>query len=577
MAERRGRPKKAPPGPPQWTTACPDWERRIVARESLVPCAPLFPEEAEAGLRVFRELRAVDVGPGLTLGDISRPWLLSIVEAIFGAYDPETGRRLIREFFLLIPKKQGKSTDAAGIILTALLLNWRHSAEMGILAPTIEVANNAWRPARDAIKADEELSALLHVQDHIRTITHRTTGATLQVVAADPQAVAGKKWAVTLVDELWLFGKHPTADRMLLEATGGMLSRPEGFVMYLSTQSDEPPAGVFKQKLDYARGVRDGRIVDPAFMPVLYEFPRAMIESGAARLPENFGIVNPNLGASVDEAELLRLRSQAQEGGEGKFRDWLAKHLNIEIGLSLAGDKWAGADFWEAQAREGVTLDLILERCDVATVGLDGGGLRDLYGLCVLGRDRETGEWLAWFKAFAHPSVIEYQKELEPRLRDFEKAGDLVFVKRVRDDIEEIARIVASVSEAGLFDRPPDGEQAVIGVDRNGIDDTLDELEAVGIGMEKVRGIAQGAPLMSHITTAERRLAGGELWHSGCALMNWCVGNAKTERKGNAVLVTKEVSKGKIDPLMALFNAVALMSRVQSAAPPEVVVLDIAA
>lgn len=573
MAERRGRPKKAPPGPPQWTTACPDWERRIVARESLVPCAPLFPEEAEAGLRVFRELRAVDVGPGLTLGDISRPWLLSIVEAIFGAYDPETGRRLIREFFLLIPKKQGKSTDAAGIILTALLLNWRHSAEMGILAPTIEVANNAWRPARDAIKADEELSALLHVQDHIRTITHRTTGATLQVVAADPQAVAGKKWAVTLVDELWLFGKHPTADRMLLEATGGMLSRPEGFVMYLSTQSDEPPAGVFKQKLDYARGVRDGRIVDPAFMPVLYEFPRAMIESGAARLPENFGIVNPNLGASVDEAELLRLRSQAQEGGEGKFRDWLAKHLNIEIGLSLAGDKWAGADFWEAQAREGVTLDLILERCDVATVGLDGGGLRDLYGLCVLGRDRETGEWLAWFKAFAHPSVVEYQKELEPRLRDFEKAGDLVFVKRVRDDIEEIARIVATVAEAGLFERPPDGEQAVIGVDRNGIDDTLDELEAVGIGMEKVRGIAQGAPLMSHITTTERRLAGGELWHSGCALMNWCVGNAKTERKGNAVLVTKEVSKGKIDPLMALFNAVALMARVQAAAPPELLVL----
>ena len=573
MAERRGRPKKAPPGPPQWTTACPDWERRIVARESLVPCAPLFPEEAEAGLRVFRELRAVDVGPGLTLGDISRPWLLSIVEAIFGAYDPETGRRLIREFFLLIPKKQGKSTDAAGIILTALLLNWRHSAEMGILAPTIEVANNAWRPARDAIKADEELSALLHVQDHIRTITHRTTGATLQVVAADPQAVAGKKWAVTLVDELWLFGKHPTADRMLLEATGGMLSRPEGFVMYLSTQSDEPPAGVFKQKLDYARGVRDGRIVDPAFMPVLYEFPRAMIESGAARLPENFGIVNPNLGASVDEAELLRLRSQAQEGGEGKFRDWLAKHLNIEIGLSLAGDKWAGADFWEAQAREGVTLDLILERCDVATVGLDGGGLRDLYGLCVLGRDRENGEWLAWFKAFAHPSVIEYQKELEPRLRDFERAGDLVFVKRVRDDIEEIARIVATVAEAGLFERPADGEQAVIGVDRNGIDDTLDELEAVGIGMDKVRGIAQGAPLMSHITTTERRLAGGELWHSGCALMNWCVGNAKTERKGNAVLVTKEVSKGKIDPLMALFNAVALMARVQAAAPPELLVL----
>lgn len=575
MSDRR--PKKVRPGPPRWTTACADWERRIVAGESLVPCAPLFPEEAEAGLRVFRELRAVDVAGSPTLGQISRPWISDFAGAVFGAYDPDSGRRLIREFFMLISKKNGKSTYAAAIMVTALLLNWRHSAEMGILAPTIEVANNAWRPARDAIKADEELSALLHVQDHIRTITHRTTGATLQVVAADSETVAGKKWSITLVDELWLFGKRPNAKDMLREATGGLASRLEGFVIYLSTQSNEPPAGVFAEKLEYARGVRDGKIDDPSFLPVLYEFPRVMVEAKAYLEPRNFYVTNPNLGASVDEEFLRREMVKEQAAGEESLRGFLAKHLNIQIGMAAGVARWAGADFWEAQARDGVTLDLIVERCDVATVGLDGGGLRDLYGLCVLGRDRENGEWLAWFKAFAHPSVIEYQKELEPRLRDFEKAGDLVFVKRVRDDIEEIARIVASVSEAGLFDRPPDGEQAVIGVDRNGIDDTLDELEAVGIGMEKVRGIAQGAPLMSHITTTERRLAGGELWHSGCALMNWCVGNAKTERKGNAVLVTKEVSKGKIDPLMALFNAVALMSRVQSAAPPEVVVLDIAA
>lgn len=559
--------------PAQWTTACPDWERRIVARESIVPCAPLFPEEAKAGLDVFRALRAVDVVGSPTMGEISRQWLLDFVAVVFGAYNPETGRRLIREFFLLISKKNGKSTDAGLLMTTVLLLNWRQSAEMGILAPTIEVANNAYKPARDAIKADEELSALLHVQDHIRTITHRTTGATLQVVAADSETVAGKKWSITLVDELWLFGKRPNAKDMLREATGGLASRLEGFVMYLSTQSDEPPAGVFAEKLEYARGVRDGKIDDPSFLPVLYEFPRVMVEAKAYLEPRNFYVTNPNLGASVDEEFLRREMVKEQAAGEESLRGFLAKHLNIQIGMAAGVARWAGADFWEAQAREGVTLDLILERCDVATVGLDGGGLRDLYGLCVLGRDRENGEWLAWFKAFAHPSVIEYQKELEPRLRDFERAGDLVFVKRVRDDIEEIARIVATVAEAGLFERPADGEQAVIGVDRNGIDDTLDELEAVGIGMEKVRGIAQGAPLMSHITTTERRLAGGELWHSGCALMNWCVGNAKTERKGNAVLVTKEVSKGKIDPLMALFNAVALMARVQAAAPPELLVL----
>ena len=42
--------------------------------------------------------------------------------------------------------------------------------------------------------------------------------------------------------------------------------------------------------------------------------------------------------------------------------------------------------------------------------------------------------------------------------------------------------------------------------------------------------------------------------------MTWAVGNARVEPKGNAILVTKQASgSAKIDPLMAAFNAIALM------------------
>lgn len=537
----------------EWSTACPDWERRIVAGESLIPFPPLFPAEADAALAVFDALRMVDAPGAPTFGEACRPWLREFVAAIFGAYDPDAGRRLIREAFLLISKKNAKSTGAAGIMGTALIRNWRSSAEFLILAPTIEIANNSFQPTRDYIKADPELADLLHVQDHIRTITHRQTGATLKVVAAANETVSGKKATAVLIDELWLFGKVPNAENMLREACGGLASRPEGFVIYLSTQSDEPPAGVFRSKLQYARGVRDGRIHDPAFLPVLYEFPQAMIDRKAHLEPANFHVTNPNLGASVDEEFLLREHRKAVEDGAEALAGFLSKHANVEIGLALRSDRWAGADHWQAAAEIGLTLDEILKRAEVVTIGIDGGGLDDLLGLAVIGRCATTQRWLLWGHAYAHPEVLQRRKSEAARLQDFAAAGELTLVQRIGEDVTAVADVVELVNERGLLDK--------VGVDPVGIGAVVEELVARGLEQERIVGVSQGWKLAGAIKTAERKLAGGELAHCGQALMAWAVGNARVEPRGNAITITKQAAGfAKIDPLMATFNAVALMS-----------------
>ncbi|GJB83956.1 MULTISPECIES: terminase large subunit [Pseudomonas] len=536
----------------QWTTACPDWWRLLAAGESIIP-EPLFPDEAEASLEVFKGLKIVDAPGSPTIEASCAPWVLAFAGAVFGSYNSETGERLIREVMLCIPKKNSKSTIAAGIMLTALIRNWRLSAEFIILAPTKEIADNSFIPAKDMVNNDEELKALLHVQPHLRLITHRETGATLKVVAADSDVVGGKKAVGVLIDEAWLFGKNPKAADMIREATGGLLSRPEGFIIWLTTQSNEPPAGVFRSKLNYARGVRDGRIDDNRFLPIIYEFSQEMIKSGEARKPENFHLVNPNINYSVDRPTLERLHMQAEIDGEAEMRGFLAKHLNIEIGLALMSDSWVGAAFWEPQAKEGMTLDDLLEQCEVIDVGVDGGGLDDLLGLAVIGRVRESRTWLHWAHAWAHPSVLERRKSEAPRLRDLEATGDLTIVDKIGDDVDQLAAIVSRINQAGLLDK--------VGLDPAGIGAVLDALADVEIDEEQVVGISQGWKLTGAIKTTERRLAEGSFIHCGQPLMAWSCGNAKGVPSANAFLITKQASgTAKIDPLMATFNAVSLMA-----------------
>lgn len=553
----------------EWTTACTDWEDRLVSRKSIIP-PPIFASEAEEALAIFKALRVPDLPGKPSMAECCEEWVFDFVRCIFGAYDAETGKQLIREFGLLISKKNTKSTIAAGIMLTALILCWREEEEHLILAPTREVADNAFKPAAGMVRADPELSAMFHIQDHIRTITDRTTRNSLKVVAADTDTVSGKKAGKVLVDELWVFGKRANAEAMFLEALGGQISRDEGWVIFLTTQSDEPPAGVFKEKLNYWRDVRDGKTDDRKTLGVLYEFPAAMVEGKDYLKPENFYITNPNIGRSVSAEWLEDQLKKNQAKTDGTYQQFLAKHLNVEIGLNIRSDRWTGSDFWERRGDKSVTLERILSECEVVTVGIDGGGLDDLLGYSVTGRLPGSKHWLQWNKAWLHPIGLERRKESAPRYLDFEKDGDLSIIKAVPEDVQQLAAITVQIHATGKL--------AKIGMDPERTHKVvLEGLVEAGVPEDLIVGISQGWRLTGAISLAERKLASGELTHAAQPLMAWAVSNCKVVPSGNAVLITKQASgTGKIDPVMAMLNSITLMSlNPETAVAPEILSLDI--
>lgn len=552
-----------------WSTALPDWEKRIVAGESLMPCKPLNQDVADIALKIFDSLILVDMIGSPPAGEVTREWAREFIAAIFGAYNTESKERLITEFFLLISKKNTKSTLAAGIMMIALVLNERFSASLAIIAPTKEVANASYGPASDMISADPELAAMFNVSPHTRTITHLGTNATLKVYAAESDTLGGSKFSYVLIDELWLFGKRANAASMLREATGGLASRPEGFVVYLSTMPDEQPAGIFKQKLDYARAVRDGKVVDPQFLGLLYEFPQKYIDDELYLNPDNWYITNPNLGASVSVKFLEREFKKAEDEGKEELQDFTAKHLNVQIGISLRANRWAAAEFWAAaKAPKPFTLDELIEASEVITVGIDGGGLDDLLGFAAIGRlptvlreytDNITNQkvqvkpWWVWTRAWCHTIALERRMSIAPMLKGFEKDGDLIIVKNIGDESEQVAQLCKQIHDSGKLDS--------IGLDPLGIGTLIEELTAVEIPEDKLIGVSQGFKMAGYIKTSENKIARKHLLHADQDMLAWCVGNSRTVVRGSGTMISKaESGTAKIDPVIGMLNGVALMS-----------------
>lgn len=543
--------------------SCPDWEDKLARGETPMPEIPVDPRFADVAVGWFDTLRLPDVPGQPTLAEAGGDWMRDIVRAAFGAMETSAGRppvRLVSEIFLLVPKKNAKTTSAAGIALTFMLMNARPHADALIIGPTQKIADVAFQQARGMIEADAYLTDRFHINAHEKTITDRTNKARLMVRTFAEDVLTGSKPVFCLIDEVHILGKIARAADVIRQIRGGMMPFPEALLVMITTQSDHPPAGVFRSELQYARAVRDGRITEGArTLAILYEFPeRVQIDKGKPWLdPANWHLVTPNLNRSISLDRLVAGYQRARADGDAEVIAWATQHLNVQIGLALHSDRWIGADFWLGAAAPGLSLEQIRTRCDVLTVGIDGGGLDDLAALTVIGRDSVTKQWLHWCRAWVHPAALEQRKELVPIFEDFEAQGDLVICQRPTQDIEEMAALCASFNAARLLP-----EKAALGLDPYGVAALVDALAESGISAEQMVAVSQGAALSPAIWGLERKLSDGTFSHGGQELAAWAVSNAKAEQRGNAVYITKQTAgKCKIDPLVATFNAVMLMTK----------------
>lgn len=526
---------------------------------------PLNEKRAAKALAFFNRLRLPDVPGFPLLKDACGDWFRDIMVAFLASEDPETKQRLVWELLCMVPKKSSKTTYVAALALTALYLEDAPNRQMLIVAPSQNISERCFDQAQGMIRLDQRLKAVFKVQDHLKCIERRKTGTKLNVKTFATDIITGEIPILTIVDELHELGEKAKAASVMQQIRGGGITMQGGQLLMITTQSPGQPAGIFKNEIKKGRAIRDGKGgAAPIMLPVFYEYPPELQRNEEFwRDRKNWPLILPNLGRSIDRE---RLEADYENNGKANIeaeKIWLSQHLNIEIGVGFADDGWRGADFWEGAADKRLAdLDELLNRSEVVTFGGDGGGLDDLLAAAVIGREKKTRHWLCWSHAWVNRKVLKLRPDIASKLQDFQEEGS-VTICNVPDDMTGLGDAFEKVIKSGLLP-----QKNGVGLDPNNVAAMIEEFNRRGMTDEMLRRLMQGPALSPAWWGIERKLDDLTFFHGGTALMNWVVGNAKVESKGNAILITKQMAgRAKIDPLIAIGCAAILMSWNPSPAP----------
>lgn len=245
------------------------------------------------------------------------PWQQAMIREIFG-WKRQDGSRRYRKIYCEIPRKNGKSTFAAGVALYLLLCDKEYGAEIYSAASTRDQAALVYGMAASMLRGSPELIKHVSIRDSVKRILHKKSDSFYRAISADAEGAHGFNAHGIIFDEV-----HTQQTRDLwdvLDTSTGARSQPLTLAI---TTAGYDRSSICWELHQYAKGVQDGSIVDDSFLPVLYS---AELEDDW-RSEETWKKANPCLGVAVTLDYLTEQCKRAEENPafENTFR---RLHLN---------------------------------------------------------------------------------------------------------------------------------------------------------------------------------------------------------------------------------------------------------
>ncbi|MBS0535375.1 MAG: terminase large subunit [Proteobacteria bacterium] len=464
------------------------------------------------------------------------PWQERIVRRIYGPRHDD-GRRIVETVMLLLPRGNRKTSLAAALALLHTIGPERlPGGEVVFAAADKKQAGIGFREALSIARADKRVNAAVKVSDAVNStkrITLKSDGTFLETLSSDAETQHGRTPTFAFVDELHA---HKKSD--LWGAIRSGLPKTKGSLLIIATTAGKGQENLAYELVAYARKVARGKIVNPAFLPILFE-PDANADWQDEAL---WYAVNPGLAhgyPSIEGLQRLALEAKDRPGDREDFKQyhlnmWRDQSTNPFVEMTVYDEGSAPVDLGDLKDRP-------------CWLGVDLSSSGDLTVVVSAWKDDDGFIVWPWFFCPAENLSERESQSGAPYVR-WAKEG---LIKPTPGNVVDFRAV-----EATIRDLCAEYDVQEIAFDpalaRNVLNNLLDD----GFPAVEMR---QGAlTMMPAITELERAIVGRKLQHGGHPILRWNFENVEvqTNTYGHKVRLAKGLRHLCIDGAVATAMAV---------------------
>lgn len=463
------------------------------------------------------------------------PFMERIVRRVYGDTD-KRGKRIIRTVFLLLPRGNRKTTLGAGL---SLLHTFGPERVPGGQVITAAVDRNqariAFEEALASVNMDLRVRAAMKLNDARNRIQHVKSGAVYSAISAEAGTSHGRTPSFVLADEL-----HAWKGSALWDVLRTGLAKVPETLMFVITTAGAGQTSLAFDMYDYAKKVDRGDIIDPTFLPILFESDKDV----DWRDEKKWYAVNPGLQYGFPDLDGLRQMAREAENRPGQLEAFKQLHLNVWLDGSET--PWLEMSVYDQGA---ASIDINEFEGDPCWIGIDLSSTEDLTAV-VAAFMRDNGD-VCLFPFFFVP---------EDTLRKRQERDGVPYVlwAEQKNIIPTRGSVVDySIVEGKVIELAERFRVMEIAIDRWNATGTINRLTEAGL---TVAQFGQGTASMSPaVKETDRLIHGGKLHHGGHPVLRWNFNNVVLAPPNDAgdTKFSKRRSADKIDGAVAAAMAIA--------------------